>query len=104
MSYRIPSISISLPPLKIACLIKQIPRPDAIEFDQETKQLKREGVPLELNAFDAFAVAEAARLRDEHGGEVIAMTMGPPPAEGAPRECTRPGADRRSPCAARALA
>jgi electron transfer flavoprotein alpha subunit len=80
--------------LKIICLIKQIPRPDAIEFDQETKQLRREGVPLELNAFDAFAVAEAARLRDEHGGEVIAMTMGPPQAEEALRECMRLGADR----------
>jgi electron transfer flavoprotein alpha/beta subunit len=80
--------------LKIVCLIKQIPRPDAIEFDQETKQLKREGVPLELNAFDAFAVEEAARLRDENGGEVIAMTMGPPQAEEALRECIRLGADR----------
>jgi electron transfer flavoprotein alpha subunit len=80
--------------LKIVCLIKQIPRPDAIEFDQETKQLKREGVPLELNAFDAFAVAEAARLRNENGGEVIAMTMGPPQAEEALRECIRLGADR----------
>jgi electron transfer flavoprotein alpha/beta subunit len=80
--------------LKIVCLIKQIPRPDAIEFDQETKQLKREGVPLELNAFDAFAVAEAARLRDENGGEVIAVTMGPPQAEEALRECIRLGADR----------
>jgi electron transfer flavoprotein alpha subunit len=80
--------------LKIVCLIKQIPRPDAIEFDQETKQLRREGVPLELNAFDSFAVAEAARLRDEHGGEVIAVTMGPPQAEEALRECMRLGADR----------
>ncbi len=80
--------------MKIVCLIKQIPRPDAIEFDQETKQLKREGVPLELNAFDAFAVAEAARLRDENGGEVIAMTMGPPQAEEALRECISLGADR----------
>src|SRR5947199_1194880 len=94
MSYRIPSIRISVPPLKIACLIKQIPRPDAIEFDQETKQLRREGVPLELNAFDSFAVAEAARLRGEQGGEVIAMTMGPPQAEEALRECMRLGADR----------
>ena len=80
--------------MKIACLIKQIPRPDAIEFDQETKQLRREGVPLELNAFDSFAVAEAARLRGEQGGEVIAMTMGPPQAEEALRECMRLGADR----------
>ncbi|HEX6679693.1 MAG TPA: FAD-binding protein [Gaiellaceae bacterium] len=80
--------------MKIVCLIKQIPRPDAIEFDQETKQLKREGVPLELNAFDAFAVTEAARLRNENGGEVIAMTMGPPQAEEALHECIRLGADR----------
>src|SRR5438067_6121706 len=94
MSYRSPSTPISLLPLKTVCLIKQIPRPDAIEFDQETKSLKREGVPLELNPFDARAVAEAARLRDEHGGEVIAMTMGPPQAEEALRECLGLGADR----------
>jgi electron transfer flavoprotein alpha subunit len=80
--------------LKILCLIKQIPRPDAIEFDQETKSLRREGVPLILNPFDARAVAEAVRLRDETGGEVIAMTMGPPQAEEALRECLGLGADR----------
>ena len=80
--------------MKIICLIKQIPRPDAITFDQETKTLTREGVPLELNPFDARAVAEGARLRDERGGEVIAMTMGPPQAEEALRECLALGADR----------
>jgi len=80
--------------LKIVCLIKQIPRPDAIEFDQETKSLKREGVPLILNPFDARAVAEAARLSEVVGGEVIAMTMGPPQAEEALRECLALGADR----------
>ncbi len=80
--------------MKIVCLLKQIPRPDAIEFDQETKSLKREGVPLLLNPFDAFAVAHAARLRDEHGGEVVAMTMGPPQAEEALRLALALGADR----------
>jgi electron transfer flavoprotein alpha subunit len=80
--------------LKIVCLIKQIPRPDAIAFDQETKSLKREGVPLILNPFDARAVAEAMRLRNSVGGEVIAMTMGPPQAEEALRECLGLGADR----------
>jgi electron transfer flavoprotein alpha subunit len=54
--------------LKIVCLIKQIPRPDSIEFDPETKALKREGVPLELNPFDAQAVIEGTRLRDDNGG------------------------------------
>jgi electron transfer flavoprotein alpha subunit len=80
--------------MKIVCLIKQIPSPDAIEFDQETKALKREGVPLILNPFDARAVAEAVRLREEAGGEVVAMTMGPPQSENALRECLGLGADR----------
>ena len=39
--------------MKIACLIKQVPHPSAVEFNQETKSLKREGVPLLLNPFDA---------------------------------------------------
>ncbi len=80
--------------MKIVCLVKQVPRGDAIEFDQETKSLKREGVPLELNRFDAFAVAHAARLRDELGGEVVAMTMGPPQAEEALQLALALGADR----------
>jgi electron transfer flavoprotein alpha subunit len=76
--------------VKIVCLVKQVPRADAIEFDPETKALKREGVPLLLNEFDRYAVAEAARL----GGEVVAMTMGPPSAEEALRLTLALGADR----------
>jgi electron transfer flavoprotein alpha subunit len=81
--------------VKIVCLIKQVPRGDAIEFDQETKSLRREGVPLLLNPFDAAAVAYAAELRDrDGGGEVVAMTMGPPQADAALRVCLALGADR----------
>ena len=79
--------------MKIVCLVKQIPRPDAIEFDPETRALKREGVPLILNPFDTLAVTEAARLKGPDG-EVVAMTMGPPQAEDALRECLGLGADR----------
>lgn len=80
--------------MKIVCLVKQVPRADSIEFDQETKSLRREGVPLLLNPFDAAAVKHAVELRDAHGGEVIAMTMGPPQAEAALRTCLALGADR----------
>jgi len=77
--------------VKIVCLVKQVPRADSIEFDQETKQLRREGVPLLLNPFDAAAVTQAAAL---DGAEVIAMTMGPPQAEEALRTCLALGAER----------
>jgi electron transfer flavoprotein alpha subunit len=77
--------------VKIVCLVKQVPRPDSIEFDTETKQLRREGVPLLLNPFDAAAVAHAAAHAD---AEVIAMTMGPPQAAAALRTCLALGAHR----------
>ncbi len=80
--------------MKIVCLVKQVPRADAIAFDEETKSLRREGVPLLLNPFDAAAVADAAALRDRVGGEVVAMTMGPPQAVEALRACLALGADR----------
>src|SRR5438067_8711745 len=82
---------VRLPHVKIVCLVKQVPRADSIEFDQETKQLRREGVPLLLNPFDAGAVVAAAAL---DGVEVIAMTMGPPQAAEALRACLALGADR----------
>ena len=80
--------------MKIVVLVKQVPHPAQISFDEETKTLRREGVPLQLNPFARAAVVEAARLRDRHGGEVVAMTMGPPAAEGALRETLALGADR----------
>ena len=76
--------------MKAICLVKQVPALGAIEFDEETKSLKREGVPLELNAYDRYAVQHGASLADE----TVAMTMGPPQAEEALRECLALGADR----------
>ena len=80
--------------MKIVVLVKQVPRPDAIAFDEETKTLRREGVPLELNHFCRLAVQHAVALRERAGGEVVALTMGPPQAEEALREALALGADR----------
>ena len=87
---------IRLPQMKIVCLVKQVPRADAIEFDPETKSLRREGVTLLLNPFDAAAVVRGDRAQrlNGGGGEVIAMTMGPPQAADALRTCLALGADR----------
>ncbi|HEY3069581.1 MAG TPA: FAD-binding protein [Gaiellaceae bacterium] len=80
--------------MKTVVLVKQVPSPQHIEFDQKTKKLVREGVPLELNEFDVYAVTEAIRLREAHGGEVVVMTMGPPQAEEALLLTLKMGADR----------
>jgi len=76
--------------VKAICLVKQVPALGAIEFDEETHSLKREGVPLELNVFDRYAVQHGALLADE----VVAMTMGPPQADEALREALSLGAQR----------
>ena len=76
--------------MKAICLVKQVPALGAIEFDEETHSLKREGVPLELNAFDRYAVQHAVLLADE----VVIMTMGPPQADEALREALALGAHR----------
>ena len=80
--------------LKMVVCIKQVPLLSALHFDAETRRLVREGVPLELNELDVYALAEAVRLRDLHGGEVIAITMGPPQAHEALANALAIGADR----------
>lgn len=80
--------------LTIIVCIKQVPMLSALRFDPETRRLVREGVPLELNELDVYALTEAIRLRDLHGGEVIALTMGPPQAHAALANAVAIGADR----------
>jgi electron transfer flavoprotein alpha subunit len=80
--------------VKFLCLVKQVPNPAHIKLNPETRKLVREGVPLELNEFDVYAVTEAIRLREQHGGEVVTMTMGPPQAFDALVMTLVMGADR----------
>lgn len=80
--------------MKIAVCIKQIPVIARVRFDHETRTIVREGVPLEVNSYDLLAVSAAVELVKEHGGEVMAITMGPPQARDALTQCLALGADR----------
>ena len=80
--------------MKSIVLVKQVPMVSAMKLDPETKTLQREGVPSEVSSFDIRGLLKALELRDEHGGEVVALTMGPPQAEEALRYCLALGADR----------
>ncbi len=84
----------SIGPLTIVVCIKQVPLVSAMRFDQQTRRLVREGVPLEINELDVYALTEAIRLRDRHGGAVVAITMGPPQAREALATALAMGADR----------
>lgn len=80
--------------MRIAVCIKQVPVISALQFDPQTRTLKREGVPNEVSAFDLRALLKAVELKAAHGGEVSVITMGPPQARDALRLCLALGADR----------
>src|SRR5262249_60639595 len=90
--------------MRIAVCIKQVPVVSALQFDAETRTLKREGVRTEVSSFDVRALLKAIALRDVHGGEVVAVTMGPPQAREALAECLALGADRAAHLCDRAFA
>jgi electron transfer flavoprotein beta subunit len=80
-------------PMHIVCCIKQVPDTAQVKIDPETNTLIRSGVESICNPYDLVAVEAAVRLKEKHGGEVTVISMGPPQAESALRECLAIGAD-----------
>ena len=80
--------------LEILVCVKQVPDIDLVKMDPETGNLVRDGVPSMINPLDMNALEAALRLKEEMGGEITAITMGPPAAEAVLRECLALGADR----------
>ncbi|MDD4806758.1 MAG: electron transfer flavoprotein subunit beta/FixA family protein, partial [Candidatus Cloacimonetes bacterium] len=76
----------------IVC-VKQVPNTTEIKIDPQTNTLVREGVESILNPFDAYAIEEAVRLKEAHGGTVTAISMGPNQVEATLREAVSLGVD-----------
>ena len=79
--------------MKIVVCIKQVPSVSEVSIDEETGVLLREGVGSKLNPYDLFALEAAFLLREQYGGKVSVITMGPPQAERAVKEAYYMGAD-----------
>ncbi len=79
--------------MRIAVCIKQVPETTDVRMDPEKGTLLREGVESIVNPFDTYALEEGVRIREALGGEVVVVSMGPPQAESALRECISVGAD-----------
>lgn len=81
------------PGLNLFVCIKQVPDSAQIRVHPVTNTIMRQGVPTIVNPYDLFALEEALRLRDEYGGSVTVLSMGPPMAEEALRRALGIGAD-----------
>ena len=80
--------------MHIVVCVKQTPVAGDMRLDEETKTLVREDVTLSISSLDRRAVLEALRFRDEVGGTVTILTMGPPQARAVLLETLGLGADK----------
>jgi electron transfer flavoprotein beta subunit len=81
--------------MNILVCVKQVPDTTEIKINPETNTLIRDGVPSIVNTFDGFALEMAARIKDNDAQtKIVVMSMGPPQAKNALKECLSVGADK----------
>jgi len=81
--------------MKLAVCIKQVPTREWQPRLNDDKTWIREGdASFEMNEPDAYALEEALRLKEKHGGEVVVCSAGPSRVAQVIREALARGADR----------
>jgi electron transfer flavoprotein beta subunit len=81
--------------VKIVVCVKQVPATDSkIQPSADGKSADLSSVEWVLNPYDEFAIEEALQLREKHGGEVVAVSIGGAKVEEAMRTVLALGVDR----------
>jgi electron transfer flavoprotein beta subunit len=79
--------------MNIVVCLKQVPGTTDVKIDPQTNTLVRQGIKNIVNPFDTYALEEGVRIREQFGGWVTAISMGPAQAEEMLRETIATGAD-----------
>lgn len=79
--------------MKIVVTIKQVPARDS-PLRPEGAWIQDSDLQYEINEPDAYALEEALRLKEAHGGEVVVVSAGPERVGSTIREALAKGADR----------
>jgi len=80
--------------LKMIVCMKQVPMVSELPWDPKTGTLSREDAEGMMNPACKYALEVALRVKEEHGGHITAITMGPPMAQEVLHEALAMGADR----------
>jgi electron transfer flavoprotein beta subunit len=81
--------------VKIVVAIKQVPARDSqLRIREDGQWILEDDLSFEINEPDAYALEEGLQLKEKHGGEVIALCLGPSRASSTIREALAKGADR----------
>ncbi len=79
--------------MNILVCIKQVPDTNKVEVDPVTGVLKRNGVESKMNPYDLYAIETALRIKEQQGGSITVVSMGPGQAAGIIREAFAMGVD-----------
>jgi len=79
--------------MEMVVCVKQVPDTTEVKIDPVTNTLVRQGVPSIVNPFDKNALEAALQLKEKNGGKITVVSMGPPQAKDALKECLAMGAD-----------
>ncbi|MBO5280120.1 MAG: electron transfer flavoprotein subunit beta/FixA family protein [Clostridia bacterium] len=79
--------------MNIIVCIKQVPGSNKVKVNPETGVLIRDGADTKMNPYDLYAIETAVQLKEQCGGTVKVITMGPFQAEEVIREAFAMGAD-----------
>jgi electron transfer flavoprotein beta subunit len=79
--------------MDILVCIKQVPGTSKVEVDPVTGVLKRDGIDTKMNPYDLYALEAALSIKEDKGGEVKVISMGPPQAMDVIKEAYMMGAD-----------
>ena len=79
--------------MKIIVPIKQVPETSNVKMDETTGTMIREGVESIINPLDLYAIEIGIQLREEYGGSLTAISMGPPSCKKALKEAIAMGCD-----------
>ena len=81
--------------MKVAVCIKQVVTRDwPLRVDDTATWVRDRDASFEMNEPDAYALEEALRLKEQHGGEVVVCSAGPARVTQVIREALARGADR----------
>jgi electron transfer flavoprotein beta subunit len=81
--------------MKIGVCVKQVPAKDApLAIVDGGAWIRESDIGFETNEPDTYALEEALRLKEKHGGEVVAISMGPERAKQTIKEALAKGAER----------
>jgi electron transfer flavoprotein beta subunit len=81
--------------MKIIVMMKQVASKDAIlRINKEANWIETADLSFEVNESDGYALEEALRLKEKHGGEVVVCSMGPQRVKSVIKDALARGADR----------